>query len=83
MNEMNVTEIQDKLVAEVAVILSIDPSTIKPEAPLHTMGIDSLLFVEILVVIENTFNLNLMEAGLSREDFQSIHSLAECISKTR
>lgn len=83
MNEMNVTEIQDKLVSEVAVILSIDSSTIKPDAPLHTLGIDSLLFVEILVVIENTFNLNLMEAGLSREDFQSIHSLAECISRIK
>lgn len=74
-------DIEEKLVREVAAMLSADPSIITPDTPLHTLGIDSLKFVELLVFIEKTFNLNLMESGLTREDFYTIRSLASCISR--
>jgi acyl carrier protein len=38
-------------------------------------------FVELLVVIEKVFNLRLIESGLTREDFETIHALATRISK--
>ncbi|MCK4389425.1 MAG: hypothetical protein KAV83_04205 [Desulfobacterales bacterium] len=78
---MTVKRVEETLIREVAAILSVDPSTIAPDVPLHELGVDSLSFVELLVVIEKTFDLNLMESGLTKEDFQSIRSLASCISR--
>lgn len=78
---MTVKNVEEILIREVAAILSVDPSTIAPDVPLHELGIDSLSFVELLVVIEKTFNLKLMETSLTIEDFQTIRSLASCISR--
>ena len=80
MAKFTAQEIEGKLVQEAAIILSVDAATIKPEAPLHTLGIDSMGFVEILVFIEKTFGLKLIESGLTREDFATIRALARCIS---
>jgi acyl carrier protein len=43
------------------------------------MGVDSLGFVELLVVIEKKFKIKLMESGLTRSDFRTIRSLSEKI----
>jgi len=72
-------EIEKKLIDEISTILRQDSSTIRTDAPLHTLGVDSLALVEILVFIEKTFSLNLMETGLSQKDFKTIGSLAGCI----
>jgi len=45
------------------------------------MGLDSLSFVELLVVIEKIFNLKLMDTNLSKEDFGSIKILARRIQE--
>ncbi|MBU1134466.1 MAG: acyl carrier protein [Candidatus Omnitrophica bacterium] len=79
--EMLTKDIEEILIREVATILSTDTAEIVPDVPLHTLGVDSLSFVELLVFIEKEFNLKLMESGLTREDFQSIRSLSACISK--
>ncbi|MFH1904158.1 MAG: acyl carrier protein [bacterium] len=73
--------IEETLIQEVATILGVDSSTISSNAPLHTLGIDSFSFVELLVFIEKTFNLKLMESGLTRENSQTIHLLASYISR--
>ncbi len=78
---MTTKDIEEILIGGVAAILSRGTSEIAPEAPLHTLGIDSLGFVELLVFIEKKFNLKLIESGLSREDFKSVRSLAACISR--
>lgn len=69
------------LIHELAAILSADPAAIEPDVPLHDIGLDSMGLVELLVMIEKTFNLNLMESGLSKEDFQTVRSLASYINK--
>jgi acyl carrier protein len=74
--------IEDKLIRQIAAILAIDKEKIKPEAPLQTLGVDSLSFVELLVFIEKEFKIKLMESGLTGEDFKTIHSLARRIHKT-
>ena len=74
MNNMTIENIEERLIKEISIILSIDPSMIIPDTPLHSLGLDSLRFVELLVFIEKKFNLNLMETGLTREDFQTISS---------
>ena len=71
--------IEETLIREIATILSINPATIKPDSTLQALGIDSLSFVELLVFIEKKYNLKLMESRLTREDFQSIRSLASRI----
>jgi acyl carrier protein len=81
MPEMSVEEIEELLITEVANILLIDPATVTVDAPLHSLGMSSMAFVELLVVIEKTFDLKLMETDLTKEDFQAIGSLAACISR--
>jgi acyl carrier protein len=83
MPEVSVREIEEILVTEVANILSIDRATVTVDAPFQSLGMSSMAFVELLVVIENTFDLNLMETDLSREDFQAISSLASRISNMK
>ncbi|MDP2863296.1 MAG: acyl carrier protein [Desulfobacterales bacterium] len=71
--------IEESLIREVAAILSKDPGLIEPEIPLHEMGVDSLGFVELLIVIEKKFKIKLMESGLTRNDFRTIRSLSSKI----
>jgi acyl carrier protein len=80
MGKFTTQEIENKLIQEIAVILSADPATIKPDVPLHTLGLDSMSFVEVLVFIEKTFGLQLIESGLTREDFATIQALARVIA---
>jgi acyl carrier protein len=74
--EITLKEIENKLIQEIASILSRDKSSLAIDTPLHELGIDSLEFVEILVFIENTFELQLIESNLTKKDFGTIHSLA-------
>jgi acyl carrier protein len=74
-------DVEGKLVREIATIMAREPADIGPDVPLHTLGIDSMSFVEILVFIEKTFNLKLIETGLTRADFQTVGALAARISK--
>lgn len=80
MEDMSVQAVEQKLVQKIAAILCADPAAIKPDAPLPSLGLDSMGFVEILVFIEKTFGLRLTESGLTREDFQTIRALANRIS---
>lgn len=81
MSEMTTANIEKTLIQEIATILGVDSSTISSNAPLHTLGVDSFSFVELLVFIEKTFNLKLIESGLTRENFRTIHLLASYISR--
>ncbi len=79
--ELSVSEVEQKLIGEIATILCVEPAAVSPDVPLPTLGLDSMGFVELLVVIEKVFNLRLMESGLTREDFETLHALACRISR--
>jgi acyl carrier protein len=81
MPQMSAKEIADLLTTEVGNILAVDPATIAVDAPLHSLGMNSMAFVELLVVIEKVFDLKLMETDLRKEDFQTIGSLVSRISR--
>jgi acyl carrier protein len=81
MPETSIEQIQSLLTAEVAAILSIDPAEVAVDAPLDSLGMTSMAFVELLVVIEKVFDLRLMETDLTREDFRTIGRLASCIAR--
>jgi len=76
-------DIEQKLIRQVAAILSMDASKIGPEVPLAALGVDSLSFVELLVFIEKEFKIKLMESGMTRDDFRTIRSLARCMARTK
>ena len=78
---LDTKQVEEKLIGQIAVILSVDRKKIKPEVPLHTLGVDSLSFVELLVFIEKEFSIKLMESGLQAEDFKTIQALARRISR--
>jgi acyl carrier protein len=77
---MTKEEIEDKLRQGIASITSRDKSSIAVETPLHEMGIDSLSFVEILVFIEKSFNLRLIELDLTKKDLETVDALASFIA---
>jgi acyl carrier protein len=78
---LDTKQVEEKLIRQIAAILSVDSKKIKPEVPLHSLGVDSLSFVELLVFIEKEFSIKLMESGLQAEDFKTISSLARRISR--
>ena len=78
---MTLQEIKEKLIQGIASIMSKDASSVAPDVPFHELGIDSLGFVEILVFIEKNFNLQLIESGLNKKDFETVNSLASFIHK--
>lgn len=72
-------DIEQQLTEQIALVISVEPDAVKPDAVLHNLGIDSMGFVEILVFIEKQFGLKLIETGLKKEDFQTARSLAKRI----
>jgi acyl carrier protein len=78
-----VQEVELKLTEFVASITNRDLATIGPDTPFQELGIDSLGFVEILVFIEKTFKLQLIASDLTKKDFETIHTLASFISRSR
>ena len=62
-------------------ITNREPSAIAADKPFHELGIDSLGFVEILVFIEKAFRLQLIASDLTKNDFETIHTLASFIGK--
>jgi acyl carrier protein len=51
---------------------SIDPHGLDSKAPLDTLGIDSLSFIEFMFKVEEEFGVN-----VSDEDLKSIKTLAD------
>jgi acyl carrier protein len=79
--DSSLKQTEDKLIRQIAAILPLDSKKISPEASLHSLGVDSLSFVELLVFIEKEFSIKLMESGLTGEDFKTISSLAKRINR--
>ncbi len=79
--QMTVQEIESTLLEGIASIISADKESLSADQPFHELGIDSLGFVEILVFIERTFKLQLIQSDLTRKDFSTVRSLASFIQK--
>ena len=78
--EMTKKAIEEKLIDGISEILSVDRSSVVPDVPFKELGLDSLGFVEMLVFIEKTFSLNMVETDLTKKDFETLNSLATFIS---
>jgi acyl carrier protein len=78
---MTVQEIEQKLIEGISSITNKEKAAIAADKAFHELGIDSLGFVEILVFIEKTFNLQLIASDLTKKDFETIRSLSTYIGK--
>lgn len=78
---VSIAAIEEKLVREAAALLRIEPSSVDVQASLPALGLDSMGFVQLLVFVEKSFGLRLIESGLSREDFQTLRALATRIAR--
>jgi acyl carrier protein len=78
---MTIEEIENKLLQGIAAITRRDQAAISPGMPFHELGIDSLGFVEILVYIEKTFNLQLISSDLTKKDFENVRLLSQLIAR--
>ena len=74
-------EILEFLVRETGIILSLPEGGVSHNAPLASLGFDSLSFVELLISIEKKFNIKLIEIGMKPEDMLSLETLAQCIQR--
>ncbi len=81
MAKLTLNQIENILQDQVAMITATKKEKITMNEPIHSFGIDSLGFIELLVFIEKQFKLKLMESGLTKDDFKTISSLAKCIVK--
>ena len=79
MSKWTVEEVERALAQEVATILSVDPTVVKPDVPFHSLGMESLGFVELLVFVENTYGLALIDAGLNRQNSENLRALARYV----
>jgi acyl carrier protein len=76
---MSSQSVQQPIVSRVASILSVDESAVDVKVPLHTLGLDSMRLVEILVFVEKQFGIDLMDSNLTREDIHTIEALARTV----
>ncbi len=76
---LSLQAIEDRLRNEIQVLFALEPSDVQPETMLQSLGMDSLRLVSLLIAVEKTLGINLMEAGLKREALHSVRTLASAI----
>lgn len=76
-------KIQMELAERIADMLSVGVAEVDIEAPLHTLGIDSLRMVEMLVFVETQYGVDLMTTALQPEDIASVSALARTVGRNR
>lgn len=76
-------EIQKQLCTEIQNLLSLKAGSVNNDTHLPGLGIDSLRFVSLLLVIEQKFGVNLMKAGLKQDDTRTVPNLAAVIFARR
>lgn len=75
--------VQKQLCSEIQTIMALKPGSVTTETHLPSLGMDSLRFVSLLLVIEQKFGVNLMKAGLKPDDTRSVPNLAAVIIARR
>ena len=74
-------KIQMELAARIADMLPIELAEIDLETPFHTLGLDSMRMVEMLVFVETQYGVDLMATALQPEDIASVLALARTIDR--
>ena len=59
--------------------LDLDPNDMDTDTPLAEYGIDSFLLLELIVAMEEMFEVKFEQSDITADTLRSIGSLAECI----
>jgi len=59
--------------------LDIEPGNIQTEAPLSEYGVDSFLLLELIVAMEEMFDVSFEQTDITAETLKSVASLSELI----
>ena len=68
-----------QLCREFETLMSLKSGSVTSETNLATLGVDSLRFVSLLLIIEQKFGVNLMKIGLKPTDMQTVRTLSAAI----
>lgn len=73
-----------KLIVERLMIEGLDPNEIADDAPLmDEYGLDSIDALELVLGLEQEFEVKIVAKGMDREAFQTVDSLAEFVETKR
>jgi acyl carrier protein len=61
--------------------LSVDVATLADDSDLYGAGLTSLATVNVMLALENHFDVEFPDALLSRKTFASIESIAEAVAR--
>jgi acyl carrier protein len=78
-NVSDIESIQRTICTEIETLLSLTAGSIEPDTDLAKVGMDSLRFISLLLVIEEKCGVNLLKTGLKGRDTQSVRSLSAAI----
>ncbi len=80
---MTLEQIQDQLCREIETLCAMKKGSVTSATDLTKLGIDSLKFVSLLLVIEQKFGVSLMKTGLKPDDTKSSPNFAAAIMRGR
>ena len=66
---IDITAIQSAIARMVADVAGVDPAVLRPDTTLDTVGIDSLLIVEVVVAIEKEFGVRIPPSAFRQDIF--------------
>ena len=61
--------------------LSVDPDTLSDDADLYQAGMTSHASVNVMIALEDTFDIEFLDSMLRRSVFQSVDSIAAALAE--
>jgi acyl carrier protein len=61
--------------------LSVDPDTLTDDADLYQAGMTSHASVNVMIALEDTFDVEFLDSMLRRSVFQSVDSIAAALTE--
>jgi len=61
--------------------LAVDPEALADEADLYQAGMTSHASVNVMIALEDTFDVEFLDSMLKRSVFESIDSIAQALSE--
>ena len=63
--------------------LSVDPAALTEHSDLYFAGLTSLATVNVMLALENHFDIEFPDSMLSRKTFASLEAIAEAVAELR
>ena len=79
---MAIEESLKELIVE-RLFLDIEPQEIDTETPLADYGVDSFLLLELIVALEEMFEITFEQSDITTETLKSVRTLTDLIGEKR